>query len=158
MTWQEFERAAPALAAAGRALFERFGVVLIATIRRDGSPRISPIEPYLLSGQLVLGVMRSDKLRDLERDPRCTIHSAVTNVNGSDGEFKLHGRAVAVADAGLSAAWQGWWTSRSSDSYRLFAVDIQSATALQWETDTGQMHVTRWSTSEGLHETTRPYP
>lgn len=45
MNWADFRLAAPDLAAAGERLFERTGVVLVGTIRRDGSPRISPVEP-----------------------------------------------------------------------------------------------------------------
>jgi pyridoxamine 5'-phosphate oxidase-like protein len=91
MNWAEFEEAAPDLAHNGRERFERTRVALIGTLRPDGSPRISPIEPYLLSDRLVIGVMRSAKGHDLLRDGRCTLHSAVSDVNGSDGEFKLRG-------------------------------------------------------------------
>ena len=97
MIWRDFEAAAPELARLGRERFERTGVVLVATVRKDGSPRISPVEPYLVLGHLLLGMMwRSRKALDLLREPRCAVHSAVCDPNGSDGEFKLYGRALTV--------------------------------------------------------------
>jgi Pyridoxamine 5'-phosphate oxidase len=47
------------------------GVVLVATIRHDGTPRLSPVEPYVLAGELWLSMMwQSTKARDLLHDPR----------------------------------------------------------------------------------------
>ena len=68
MTWAALEMGAPELAREGWARFDRTHVALLGTLRRDGSPRISPIEPFLISGELVFGVMRSPKWEDLERD------------------------------------------------------------------------------------------
>jgi hypothetical protein len=53
-------------------------VALLGTLRRDGSPRISPVEPYLWEGQLLIGAMAwSPKAADLRRDLRYVLHSAV---------------------------------------------------------------------------------
>jgi hypothetical protein len=74
-------------------------VVLVGTIRRDGTPRISPVEPWLMDGELWLSMMwRSAKACDLLRDQRILVHNAVSNRNGEDGEFKLRGTARAEAD------------------------------------------------------------
>jgi hypothetical protein len=79
MIWQEFEAAAPRLAGLGRERFERDHLALIGTLRAEGSPRISPVEPYLVLGHLLLGFeWPTSKARDL-RDPRCTLHSTVTD-------------------------------------------------------------------------------
>ena len=99
-TWAEFAEADPALAALGVAQFARTGLALIGTLRRDGWPRISPVEPFIANGQLYLGMMwRSVKALDLLRDPRCVVHSTVSNRDGTEGEFKVYGRAVEVTDA-----------------------------------------------------------
>ena len=55
MTWAALKKGAPELAREGWARFDRTHVALLGTLRRDGSPRISPIEPFLISGELVSG-------------------------------------------------------------------------------------------------------
>ena len=98
-TWQQFASQAPELAALGEAQFARTGLALVGTLRRDGWPRISPVEPFIAHGQLYLGMMwRSVKALDLLRDPRCVVHSTVSNRDGTEGEFKVYGRAVEVTD------------------------------------------------------------
>ena len=72
---------------------------MVGTLRRDGWPRISPVEPFFAGGQLYLGMMwRSVKALDLLRDPRCVVHSTVSNRDGTEGEFKVYGRAREVDD------------------------------------------------------------
>ena len=92
MNWAEFARLEPELAVWGAERFERTGLVFVGTLRKDGWPRISPVEPMFVGEQLYLGMMwRSVKALDLLRDPRCTIHNAVSDREGGDGEFKLYG-------------------------------------------------------------------
>ena len=99
VTWQQFAALAPELAALGEAQFARTGLALVGTLRRDGWPRISPVEPFIVGGQLYLGMMwRSVKALDLLRDPRCVVHSTVSDREGTEGEFKVYGQAVEVAD------------------------------------------------------------
>ena len=99
VTWQEFATHAPELAALGEAQLARTGLALVGTLRRDGWPRISPVEPFIVDGQLYLGMMwRSVKALDLLRDPRCVVHSTVSDREGTEGEFKVYGRAVEVTD------------------------------------------------------------
>src|ERR1700722_750317 len=97
--WADFAGPAPELAARGLARFDATGLSLIGTLRRDGSPRISAVEPFIFDGQLALGMMfRSMKALDLLREPRCVVHSTISNKDGTEGEFKVYGRAAAVAD------------------------------------------------------------
>jgi pyridoxamine 5'-phosphate oxidase-like protein len=159
VNWAEFEKAAPDLAHNGRERFERTRVALLGTLRPDGSPRISPIEPYLLSRQLVIGVMRSAKGHDLLRDARCTLHSAVFDVNGSDGEFKLHGRAKPLSEGDLHGVdADAWWKGRPADTFALYAIDIDSASFTSWDTLAGRLSVLRWSLETGTSELSRDYP
>lgn len=95
MRWGEFARDAPRLAALGRERLEQPGVVLVGTIRRDGTPRISPVEPLLWEDDLWLSMLfGSCKAADLRRDPRVLVHSIVTSRNGAAGEYKVRGNAV----------------------------------------------------------------
>jgi hypothetical protein len=50
-TWGEFAAAAPALAARGVKRFSATRVVMVATLRRDGRPRVSPVEPLIVDGE-----------------------------------------------------------------------------------------------------------
>ena len=156
MNWREFHRAAPELAALGARLFERSGVALIGTTRKDGSPRISPVEPLLADGELYLGMMwQSLKARDLLRDPRCTIHSSVSDRTAADGEFKLHGRALDIQHPEQRHRYTellyekiGW--KPEEPTFHLFAVDVQSAGFFTTQADTRIMK--RWKTDEGIEE------
>jgi len=153
--WRELEAAAPELAAAGRALFERFEVALLGSVRPDGSPRISPVGPHFLDGHLVFGIMRSPKGDDLERDPRCVLHSAVRDGNGSDGEFKLYGRAVAIDAPSIADAEVAWWHGRPGDRYRVYSMDIEEADLVAWDWTADRMRLTRWTAGPGVAESER---
>ena len=99
VTWGQFAESDPELAALGEAQFSRTGLALVGTLRRDGWPRISPVEPFIAERQLYLGMMlRSVKALDLFRDSRCVVHNTVSNRDGTEGEFKVYGRAIEVTD------------------------------------------------------------
>src|SRR5213082_876290 len=111
-SWAEFAAAEPAFA--GK-VADRFAVrkhKTLATLRKDGSPRISGIEVEFGEGQLYLGMMpASRKLHDLQRDPRLALHSPTEDpperpTSGWPGEAKISGRAVMVdaADAPAPAS------------------------------------------------------
>ena len=101
------------------AQFGRTGLALVGTLRRDGWPRISPVEPFIANGQLYLGMMwRSVKALDLLRDPRCVVHSTVSDRDGTEGEFKVYGRAREVNDP---------------DELRIFGDAVYEAIGLQIE-------------------------
>jgi hypothetical protein len=98
-TFAEMEAEAPELAERAHERFAATGLCLVGTLRSDGWPRISPVEPLVVGGQLYLGMMPgSTKSRDLARDPRCLVHSTVSDKDGSDGEVKLYGQARRVSD------------------------------------------------------------
>ena len=166
MRWDGFEAAAPELATIGRRRLEERHLCLVGTLRRDGAPRISPVEPYFVQGELMIGMMwRSRKTQDLLRDPRLVVHSPVTDWDGGEGDVKLHGRAEPILDrprrlalfAAIDAAheWEPDPDEPDDDpEYHMFAVDVASAgytrfTPEFWES---------WSWSEGaeLHKLTHP--
>jgi hypothetical protein len=97
--WQEFEGAAPDLAAFGR---ERVDgrVCFLGTIRPDGSPRVHPVTPWIAGGELFVRMYpTSPKVSDLARDARYALHSLMDNDEGEGGEFALRGRARLVTEA-----------------------------------------------------------
>jgi hypothetical protein len=99
--WEEVEQAAPELAQRVRALFDAHRHKTIATVRADGSPRISGIEAAFTEGELTFGSMsNARKGADLRRDPRFALHSATIDpIEGAaaewPGEAKISGRAIA---------------------------------------------------------------
>ena len=97
-SWSEFEAEAPELAARVRELLDAHGHKTIATIRRDGSPRISGTETEFSDGELWIGSMLDAlKARDLQRDPRFALHSASEDPDVWSGDAKLAGVADEVS-------------------------------------------------------------
>ncbi len=98
--WRDVEQAVPEFAQRVRALFDAHRHKTIATVRADGSPRISGIEAVFEDGELVFGSMpHARKGADLRRDPRFALHSATVDpIEGSEaqwpGEAKISGRAI----------------------------------------------------------------
>ncbi|WP_148574507.1 pyridoxamine 5'-phosphate oxidase family protein [Nocardioides caldifontis] len=103
--WAVLEEAEPAFAQRVRRLFDAHRHKTIATLRVDGSPRISGIEAAFAEGELTFGSMAgSRKGADLRRDPRFALHSATVDpVEGAEarwpGEAKVAGRAVSLGTA-----------------------------------------------------------
>jgi hypothetical protein len=101
-SWEEVEEQAPALAARARQLLDAHRHKTIATLRADGSPRISGIEAQVEAGELVFGSMPgARKGADLLRDPRFALHSAAYDPPEDDpagwpGDAKIAGRAVST--------------------------------------------------------------
>lgn len=158
MTWGALQAGAPDLARDGWARFDRTHVALLGTLREDGSPRISPVEPFLIQGQLVFGVMRSPKWDDIDRDPRVVLHSAVSDINGSEGEFKVYGRAVRTDEPAIRNHQDAWWASRPAEQAAVFTVEITEAVLVRWSLELDRMQTTRWSVGSGASEGTRTYP
>jgi Pyridoxamine 5'-phosphate oxidase len=159
MTWDELELAAPEIASLGKERLEHSRVALVATLRPDGSPRISPIEPYFAQGHLLFGAMAwTLKARDLERDSRCNLHSAVSGPDAGEGELKLYGRAIEAGDELRDACREGWWTGQPRESARVFSLAIEEAAFVTWDYDRGEMTLRRWSPEGGVRTTRRSYP
>jgi len=133
MRWDEFAAGCPELAALGEKRLRARELCLVGTLRRNGWPRITPVEPDFVDGELMLGMMwRSPKALDLLRDPRLVVHSVVSDRMGSEGDFKLYGRGVPVEDPERRARYRATIKARidwepDEPNYHLFAVDVGSA-------------------------------
>jgi Pyridoxamine 5'-phosphate oxidase len=161
MRWAEFEEEAPELAALGTERLEEFGFAFLGTLRKDGGPRVNPVEVHLVDGELTLALMpRSVKAIDLLRDSRAYLHTPILEAElGRPGEFKLRTRAVRVEDATLRDAIRdkverasGW---RPPADWRFFRLDIESAAFHEYD-ETADVHVLkRWTPNRGYEATTR---
>jgi hypothetical protein len=147
----EFETEQPGLAELARDRLLRPGVVLVCTIRADGTPRLSPVEPFVLDGELWLSMLwGSRKARDLLRDPRILVHNIVTSRSGGgDGEVKVRGtvrpvddRAVQERYAAAVAEAIGW--QAVPGRFHLFAVDVEDVAYLRYDDDTGDQYTVMW--------------
>jgi hypothetical protein len=151
LTWAELEEAAPEIAGNGRALIEKFQFVLVGTLTKDGSPRVTPVEAYIIDGHLLANMMpRSLKALDLLRDPRVYVHAPVT-AKGGDPELKLAGRADVVTDEELKQKLDDlfWelikWRPRPDSHYFEFLAERAA-----WVTyaEDGTQHSIRWRVGE----------
>jgi hypothetical protein len=146
--WPEFEHAAPEIAGEATKRFESQGLVLLGTLRADGWPRISPIEPFVADDSLFLTMMwRSTKALDLFRDPRCLVHSVVANRDGHDGEVKLYGTVQDEDDPSVRNVVADAVEARINwrppiDRAHYFRMDIQRAAFVLF--DQGGAHVSVW--------------
>jgi hypothetical protein len=152
VSWPQLEAAAPELARHGRALLEPVGLAMLGTVRRDGSPRVSPIGTFFIENELVLGVMaRSAKARDLERDPRCALQSIVNDPEAGESELKLYGRVErATADG-------GWW-SGGREGAHVYRLLIEEAVFIDWDLPSQRLRVRRWTSPGGETVAERAYP
>ncbi len=149
VSWNDFEQQAPELAALARERFDATGLALLGTLRRDGWPRISPIEYTFWDGELVFGgIWQSKKFLDIAWDNRVTIHSATTNKNGQEGDAKLYARLAPLAQDREEAYWQhifelmDW---RPSGPAHVYTTDITSAAYIRF----GDDGIMRWLTWPG---------
>lgn len=150
MRWSEIERHQPRLAELGRSCLLDPGVVLAVTIRRDGTARLSPVEPFVLDGALWLSMMwESKKAADLLRDPRILVHSVIADRDGGDGEFKIRGTARAENDAAIQGRYAtavarslGW--DPTVGWFHLFEVSVEHVTYIRYDPVAEHQHVAMW--------------
>jgi hypothetical protein len=162
-TWADFEWAAPELAALGRERIEQFGFVFLATVRKDGGPRVNPAEAHIVEGHLALALIPwSLKARDLLRDPRAFLHTLVQDPrSGEPGEFKLRGRALEIAEHSLREAvantveWRSGY--RPPEDWHLFTLDVESAAFLRYDAGAELHRMLVWTPERGLESSTRTY-
>jgi hypothetical protein len=143
-TWKDVEQAEPEFAARARQLFDGGRHKTIATIRADGSPRISGIECEFADGDLTFGSMPgARKGADLRRDPRFALHGPVYHpVTGEEakwpGEAKIAGRAAPAGGGGEDA---------DSDS---FVADISEVVIIRLNPEATLLVIESWTPGRGL--------
>lgn len=104
ITWTQFARQEPALAAAGRGQIYQHGLGLgfLATIRKDGGPRVHPVCPVISEAGLHVLILPGPKLGDLRRDGRYSLHSEMVAPPRQDDGFAVTGFAAEISD---QAVW-----------------------------------------------------
>ncbi|MGW4421957.1 pyridoxamine 5'-phosphate oxidase family protein [Streptosporangium sp. NPDC004631] len=150
--WNDVIHSAPEFAAVVQTLFDAHRNKLLATLRKDGSPRISAVEVDFVGGDLWLGMMfGSRKAHDLQRDPRFALHSASTTPDDDDpskwpGDAKLSGLAVEITD---SAQAKRLAPSPSGQSH-LFRADIHEVVLTKVGDSADHLVIELWRENRGL--------
>jgi hypothetical protein len=155
VTWQHFAAEAPGIAAVFVRRHAATGnLCFLATIRGDGYPRISPMEPRIVEGQLVLvGMPNTRKFDDLLRDPRFSLHTATVDPYVGDGDAKVWGRAIDVRDEGLHTRFADDLFSESGFDLRgqafdpFLVADLEGASSVAFVD--GQLTISIWKPGQG---------
>jgi hypothetical protein len=147
-SWGDLERAEPEFAHRVRGLFDAHKHKTIATLRADGSPRISGIEAVIDQSELSFGSMpNARKGDDLRRDPRFALHSATVDpVEGSEaqwpGEAKVSGKAIAAGPS----------TGPGGDT---FYADIAEVVHTHLDEKATRLVIEWWTPAQGLRTVER---
>ena len=156
-SWSDVAKAAPEFAATVRAIFDAHKHKILATLRKDGSPRISGIETFTAGGDLWIGSMpHARKATDLQRDPRYALHSGSPDPPDWDGDGKVSGRAEEVTDEERRLAL---FRSRGSDppspDSHLFRLDIDEAVLVGLNDARTKLVIQLWRPGAGVKRTER---
>jgi len=152
--WRAVEQAEPEFADRVRRLFDAGRHKTIATVRADGSPRISGIECEFTDGELRFGSMAgARKGEDLRRDPRFALHGPTFHPQDgkeSDwpGEAKIAGRAIPVSPVPTE---QG----DSQADGEMFVADITEVVITGLNAEATQLIVESWTPDRGLRRAQR---
>jgi hypothetical protein len=147
--WSEVEAGAPELAGLARRYLDLRTHKVLATLRRDGSPRVSATEIRFADGELWLGSMPGAlKARDLQRDPRFALHGGSAEPSeGWDGDAKLSGRAEEITDPDRRAAVLG----EQHRGSHLFRADIEELSVVRLAGDPpDRLVIDAWHAGRGL--------
>lgn len=158
-TWSTFEAAEPELAGRARAILTSTTNCVLGTLRADGSPRLSGIDPFFLDGELHLGSMpNARKGADLRRDPRLSLHAVPWESRrlreGADdpgeADAKLTGRAVAIPHDEAMRIMTAYFAERGIDAPAegdLFRIELDAVVTVSVADD--QLVIDRWSEAGG---------
>jgi hypothetical protein len=154
-TWEEFAAVAPRIAEVFARRHAATGnLCLLGTLRSDGFPRVSPMEPRLFEGQLWIGGMPGTaKFRDLERDPRFCLHTATVDTQVTEGDAKVWGVVEDIRDDALHQRYAGWlfeeigFDLRGRKFEHFYQAHLRGASAV--EVGGGHLDVTVWKEGSG---------
>jgi len=147
-SWSEFEVAAPELAERVRARLDAYTHKTLATLRLDGSPRISGTETVLRDGELWIGSMwHARKARDLQRDPRFALHSGSDDPPDWTGDAKLAGIVEEITDPERVRAING--DGAPSGPSHLFRLDLREVSTVGLDDQRRALVIEVWTPERG---------
>jgi uncharacterized pyridoxamine 5'-phosphate oxidase family protein len=132
MSWQTVESQAPEIAEFSKIRLHG-QVAYLATVRKDGSPRLHPFTPMIGEGHFfVFMEPTSPKGHDLRRDNRFAVHCSVTDNSGESGEVSISGKAKFIEDAKLRALAVKICPYAPAERYILFEFDPEAVTLTEY--------------------------
>ncbi|MGV3759605.1 MAG: pyridoxamine 5'-phosphate oxidase family protein [Actinomycetota bacterium] len=159
-TYQDLQREAPAIADHLGSRLTSTGLGFLATRRRDGWPRVSPMEVSIIDGRLYVGSMpNAVKAQDLQRDPRCCLITTLADKDDLGGEVKAFCRAREIADPAewerVRAIWKEAMDLDIGDpgGSHVFELDIVAAALQRVEGE--EWRTTSWQEGGRIRERTR---
>jgi hypothetical protein len=153
-SWSDFEAAAPELAARVRGMLDAHVHKTLATVRADGSPRISGTETQLADGELWIGSMwQARKARDLQRDPRFAWHSGSDDPPDWAGDAKLSGVAAEILDEDEVRVRNG--EAGASGPSHLFRLDLREVSTVALNDDRSGLVIDVWTPERGVRQIRR---
>ncbi len=127
VSWGEFKKLEPELAAFGEGRL-RLRPAYLATVRKNGAPRVHPVTPIVAASALFLFMEpASPKGRDLRERGWYSLHNGVPDADGSGGEFFIAGKGFPVTDARLRVIATGAASYEPAEHYVLFELRLASA-------------------------------
>jgi general stress protein 26 len=148
-SWSRFEADAPEFAADVRKLLDAHTHKTIATVRRDGSPRISGIETSLIDGELWIGSMwQAVKARDLQRDPRFALHSGSDEPAKWRGDAKVAGIAEEITDPERVQEING--SNAPPGPSHLFRLDLREVSTVGLDDERKSLIIRVWKPDRGV--------
>ncbi len=141
-SWAGFAAAEPAFADYAQDRFGRYRHHVLATLRQDGSPRVTPLEVNFISGELWLGMMPdSRKALDLRRDPRFSVQANPGPGDGlTEGDVRVSGRAVEVTDPETVARFAQ--EVRPPEPFHLYRAELTEV--VHTASENGEMVLRTW--------------
>jgi Pyridoxamine 5'-phosphate oxidase len=154
-SWSEVEAEAPELSALARDFLVAHKHLTLATLRRDGSPRISGSEIIFAEGQLWLGSMpNAVKALDLQRDPRFAVHSGSQDPDqGWKGDAKFAGSVEEIHDDARKQAVVG--NNAPPGPLHLFRCDVNELVVVRLGDPADHLVIDSWHEGRGLSQIRR---
>jgi hypothetical protein len=156
-SFADVESEEPEFAGRVRAAFDAHAHKFLATLRADGSPRISGIEMSFVGGEPWLaGMPASVKFDDLRRDPRFALHSGSAEPDAFSADAKLSGRAVQVTGDAERAAFATKAGIPTEDmGFELFEIDLEQVVLVALNDEKTALIISSWRPGRGLTRTSR---
>jgi hypothetical protein len=149
-SWREVTEQAPELAEAVRALFDAHRHKTLATLRRDGSPRISGTEAKFADGELWFGSMwQAVKALDLQRDARFALHSGSEEPDRWKADAKVAGRAEEITDPATVEAVNRPGEEAPPGPSHLFRADIHEVVVVRLGDPPDHLVIESWHEGRG---------
>lgn len=151
-TWEQFAQTEPEFAAAVWARFAATKHHIIATLRRDGSPRVSGTEVRVVGPNLTIGSMlNAIKAVDLHRDGRYALHANPGDGSMAGGDAKLAGTATEITDPRLKAAAIGDMEG-DPGPFHLFHLEVTEAVLVSLAPTNDYLRIQTWRPGEAIQE------